>query len=173
MLELLDVTRARKGDKEAFIRIIQASEDMMYRIAKSMVKSDEDCADAIQETILKAYTSIGSLKEPKFFKTWLIRILINVCNQILRTKKNVISLVGWKEPATHTDSYDEIEIHEVVNSLNEETRMLVILYYFEDMSVKQIAQTLDIPEGTVKSRLSRARNELSSLFQNEGEKLLP
>ncbi|MDZ5474603.1 sigma-70 family RNA polymerase sigma factor [Bacillus sp. 31A1R] len=173
MFDLLDVTSARKGNKEAFIRIIEASESTMYRIAKSIVKSDEDCADAIQETILKAYTSIESLKEPKFFKTWLIRILINVCNQILRSKQKVIPLEGWKEPVTQTGSYDEIEVNEVVNSLNEETRMLVILYYFEDLSVKQIAQTLEIPEGTVKSRLSRARNELSRLFQYEGKKLLP
>jgi RNA polymerase sigma-70 factor (ECF subfamily) len=165
-----DVKLAQKGNKEAFVRLIKVAEKSMYRVARAILKSDNECADAIQETILKAYKSIAALREPQYFKTWITKILINECNRILRNNRKVIPIEEFIDQAYKLDAYEKIEIQEAVNSLEDVFRVVVILFYFEDLSIKDIAQTLDIPEGTVKSRLSRARDRLSKMlkFQNEG-----
>jgi RNA polymerase sigma-70 factor (ECF subfamily) len=82
--QINDVKLAQKGSKDAFVRLITAAEKSMYRVAKAILKSDNECADAIQESILKAFKSVGGLREPQYFKTWLIRILINECKVILK-----------------------------------------------------------------------------------------
>lgn len=159
------VRSAQRGDKDAFVRLVKDAELTMYRVAKSMVKTDEACADALQETILKAYGSLRSVKEPRYFKTWLVRILINVCNQMLRTNRQVVLIEEWMDtPAASSSSYDKVEIQEAVDSLEDDHRVIVTLYYFHDLSIKEIAQSLDIREGTVKSRLNRARNKLARFF---------
>ena len=159
------VLAAQQGDKDAFVQLIKDAEQTMYRVAKSMLRSDEACADALQETILKAYSSLRTVKEPRFFKTWLIRILINVCNQTLRTNRNVVLIEEWMDtPAASPSSCDKVEIQEAVDSLEDDHRVIVTLFYFEDLSIKEIAQSLDIREGTVKSRLNRARSKLAALL---------
>lgn len=129
----------------------------MYRVAKSFLKSDTDCADAIQETILKAYRTLGSLKEPRYFKTWLIRILINECKRVLNVKSKIIPMEELTVYSQQKDVFEQAEVREAVAALEEELRVIVTLYYFEDLSLKEVAQLLETPEGTVKSRLSRAR----------------
>lgn len=156
-----DVKLAQKGNKDAFVKLITAAEKSMYRVARAILKSDNECADAIQEAILKAYKSIGGLREPQYFKTWLTKILINECNRILRNNRKVIPIEEYMDQAYTLDPYEKLEIQEAVSSLEDEFRIVVILFYFEDMTIKDIAKMLDIPEGTVKSRLSRARERLS------------
>lgn len=165
-----DVTLARKGNKEAFVRLIQACELSMYRVAKSMVRSDETVADVMQETILKAYDAIGSLREPKYFKTWLIRILINQCQQVLRHDAKVVPLGDWMDQIGDEPSYDHLDIEEALHALKEEHRVAISLFYLEDMLIKDIAALLEVPEGTVKSRLSVARKQLKELLMFEGER---
>lgn len=161
-MELInDVKLAQKGNKDAFVRLITAAEKSLYRVARAILKSDNECADAIQESILKAYKSMGGLREPQYFKTWLTKILINECNRILKNNKKIIPIEEYMDQAYTLDAYEKVEIQEAVNSLEDEFRVVVILFYFEDMAIKDIAQMLEIPEGTVKSRLSRARERLS------------
>ncbi|ERI07123.1 sigma-70 family RNA polymerase sigma factor [Aneurinibacillus aneurinilyticus] len=160
-----DIKQAKNGNQEAFIRLIKINQPSLYRVSKAIVKTDEDCADAIQETILKAYHAIHTLREPNYFKTWLIRILINECKRILQRKKHLVSLIELKQTQTTTDDYGQIEIQEIVDSLEEELRIIVILYYFDDLPIKKISQILDQPIGTVKSRLHRARLKLANLFE--------
>jgi RNA polymerase sigma-70 factor (ECF subfamily) len=158
------IKRARSGDKESFVALVHHFEANLYRVAKAILKKDEDCADAIQETILKAYYSIHTLREPSFVKTWLIRILINECNQILRYKQKVIAMHDLHTSESAGPGSESVEIHEVVNRLEEDLRVVVTLYYFEDLAVKQIAELLGISEGTIKSRLYRARQALAKEF---------
>lgn len=161
-MELInDVKLAQKGNKDAFVRLITAAEKSLYRVARAILKSDNECADAIQESILKAYKSMGGLREPQYFKTWLTKILINECNRILKNNKKIIPIEEYMDQAYTLDAYEKVEIQEAVSSLEDEFRVVVVLFYFEDMSIKDIAQMLEIPEGTVKSRLSRARERLS------------
>lgn len=81
------IEKARSGEPEAFTELMQMYMQTMYKVARSVLRSDEDAADAIQDTILCCWEKIGQLKEGKYFKTWMIRILINKCNDILRAKQ--------------------------------------------------------------------------------------
>jgi len=158
--QLQFVLRAQEGDKDAFVRLIRMSEKSMYQAAKAILQADSDCADAIQETILKAYRSVKSLREPEFFKTWLIRILIHECNRILQHKRNVIPFQTSVERGEQDPNYSNVELMDAVRSLEKDLRIVIHLYYFCDWPIKEIAEALDLPEGTIKSRLYRAREEL-------------
>ncbi|WP_040210427.1 sigma-70 family RNA polymerase sigma factor [Clostridium polynesiense] len=163
----LEVSLAIKGNKDSFIHLIEHLESYMYKVSKSMLYSDSDCADAIQETILKAYKNIASIKNPQFFKTWLIRILINECNKINNYKKKVIPMEEIFPDSQGTGITDSLSIEHSISLLEDDLKEAVILYYFEDLPVKEISRVLNIPEGTVKSRLSRARVKLAKSLGND------
>lgn len=136
----------------------------MYRVAKGILKVEEDIEDAIQTTILIAFRKIDTLKEKKYFKTWLIRILINECNKIYtRNKKNVRDMV---EESYIIQDFENIDLYNAIQCLKEDLRVITILYYFDDMSYKDISSTLNITEGTVKSRLSRAKKSLYEILKD-------
>lgn len=155
------VSQARKGNKDAFLALIDENRLNIYRVARGMLKSTEDIEDAIQSTMIKAYSSINSLKKDEFFRTWIIRILINECNSILRKNKKVTSIEHYN------DSYENLDLTTAINGLSDDLRVTTVLFYFEDMSLKDIAKVLDIPEGTVRSRLTRARIKLRELMGEE------
>jgi len=157
---LVDVKLAQKGDKEAFVRIIRRSEASLYQASRAILNSDDDCADAIQETILNAYRSIHRLKEPAYFRTWIIRILINECKRLLKLKNNVIPFHLVQEPSQYEHGFSRIELQEEVDRLEEDLHTIIRLYYYCDLSIKDIAEVLELPDGTVKSRLYRAREVL-------------
>ena len=161
---IMQVRKAKYGDKEAFCNLIRINKVAIYRIAKSILIKEEDIEDAVSEAILKAYKNIKTLKNDDFFKTWLIRILINECNLILRRNKKTIFLDKLENEESYSDDYGNIELTSVVNSLSEDLRITTVLYYFEDMSTKEISEMLNIAEGTVRSRLSRAREKLREIM---------
>ena len=132
----------------------------MYNVAKSILKKDEDCADAMQETVLKAYKSISTLHKPYLFKTWLFRILINECNGILRRHAKSVAMA--EPPGRHSMSpeFEHIDLREAVYRLEEVSRNIIILHYFQDLPLTQISEILELSEGAVKSRLHRARKTL-------------
>lgn len=145
--------------KEQLGNMILTSKDTMYHIAKTLLYRDEDCADAIQEAIVKAFANIHTLKKDAYAKTWLIRILINECYAIMRKEKHIISLEDYKKEEEDT-SADYSDLYEAVNSLPEHLRLCVALYYLEGYSVKETAALLSVTESAVKNRLARARTLL-------------
>ncbi|MFC7439954.1 sigma-70 family RNA polymerase sigma factor [Laceyella putida] len=161
---------AQQGDREAFVRLIRQFERSFYRVAKAIVKKDEDCADVIQETILRAYQSIEKVKEPQYIKTWMIRILIHECQRMLRNRKKVFPLVSRQASTLSQEpNWEALTLREAVDKLEEPYRLVVMLHYFEELTVKEIAEVMEIPEGTVKSRLYRARQDLqAALYPQEG-----
>lgn len=163
-----NVKLAKAGDKTAFSALIDCHRLALYRIAQGLLESDFDAADAIQETIISAYTNIGNLKKDEFFKTWLIRILINECKKILRKSNKIVFFEKINEPVLDAYPSDDATTG-FVNMLDPSLKQVTILYYYEDFSVKEIAEILNIFQGTVKSRLSRARNELSKLMSVKGD----
>ncbi|GAA0094315.1 RNA polymerase sigma factor [Clostridium perfringens] len=154
------VSQEKKGDKDAFLSLIDENRLSIYRVARGILNNKEDIEDALQNTIIKSYEKIGTLKKDEFFKTWIIRILINECNLILRRNKKTIFLDKLENEESYSDDYGNIELTSVVNSLSEDLRITTVLYYFEDMSTKEISEMLNIAEGTVRSRLARAREKL-------------
>lgn len=161
----LDVRLAKKGDKNAFGRLIELNKVSMYRIALSMLKNKEDIEDAIQNSIVKAYEGIICLRKDEFFKTWLIRILINECKSILKSNNKVVHIEEISSDIGIIQDFSNIEITSAISSLEEDLRVVTTLFYFEDIPQREIAKILNIPEGTVKSRLSRARSKLYELLK--------
>lgn len=153
--------------KEQLGALILSSERQLYATAKTILMNDQDCADAIQETIVKAFSKIQTLRNDKFAKTWLIRILINECYTFLRKSSRLVSLEEMNEKAEieADKKTDYSDLYRAVNSLKEELRLPVVLYYIEDFSIKEIAQILEITEGAVQKRLARARGKLKRDLQ--------
>jgi RNA polymerase sigma-70 factor, ECF subfamily len=161
----IEVELAKKGDKDAFKRLIDKYELSLYIVARGFLKQKVDIEDALQETIIKSYKGIVNLRKNEFFKTWIIRIMINECTKILQKKKSLIYL----EDAAITEDEDrnevsQMEIMDVINSLDEDLRIVTLLFYYEDLPQKEIAQVLNIPSGTVRSRLFRAKKRLRALL---------
>lgn len=158
------VSKAKKGDKEAFLALIDENRLNLYRVARGILIDKEDIEDALQNTVIHSFQKINSLKKDEYFKTWIIRILINECNEILRKSKRVTYLDENNNNEICSDSYENMDLTRAINSLSEELRITTVLFYFEDMSIKDIAKILKIPEGTVRSRLTRARVKLREII---------
>lgn len=145
--------------KEQLGKLIIASEDTLYHVAKTLLHSDADCADAIQEAIVKAFTNLHTLRKDSYAKTWLVRIVINECYAIMRKQKNIVSLEEYQnQEAVWKEDYSEL--YEAIRKLPEDTKICVTLYYLEGYSVKETAKILEVTESAVKNRLARARAKL-------------
>lgn len=154
--------------REQLGQLILASEDSMYHVAKSLLYNDADCQDAIQETIVKAFDKIGTLKQDAYAKTWLIRILINECYGIMRKEKKIISLESCEREESWMERQDYSDLYEALMRLTEEARLSVTLYYVEGYSVREIARMTGVTESAVKNRLARARAKLKEELSREG-----
>ncbi len=155
--------------REELGQLILSSERQLYATAKTILKDDQDCADAIQESIVKAFSKVHTLKEKRYAKTWLMRILINECYNIVRQKGVNDHLdEAYAENLVQTEEdRDYSELYKAVNELKEELRVPVVLYYMEEFSVKEIAQILEVSEGAVQKRLARARGKLKKSLSLE------
>ena len=165
------IKKAQKGDEEAFIRVIDEYITQMYKIARSRLKDEDSIGDAIQETILAAFTNIKKLKETCYFKTWLIKILINKCNDIIKDN-NVIYVEDYNLLVNANLSYyessgEKLDFESILNKLNNEYRLVVVMYYVNRFTIKEISEVLSEKEGTIKSRLSRARQQLKTYYSTE------
>lgn len=145
-------------NREEFTDLILDSESTLYRVAMSMLRNEKDCEDAVQTAILTAFEKLGTLRQEQYFKTWLVRILINVCNKQLKSAAKTTELHDTDISSDSAEASTEIRM--AVESLPVKIWQVVVLYYIEDFSIKEIKQILKIPEGTVKSRLSKGRKLL-------------
>lgn len=142
--------------------MILDSERLLYATARTILLNDQDCQDAVQETIVKAFTNLRQLKKDRYARTWLVRILINECYDVLRRGQKIISLEASREaqerPSPVPEDYSDL--YRAVEDLPEDLRIPVVLYYIDDFSVREIAGMMDISEGAVQKRLARARGKL-------------
>ena len=165
---IMEVKRAKRGDKEAFCNLIRINKIALYRVAKSILNNEDDIEDAVSEAVLKAYKNIKTLKHEEFFKTWVIRIVINESNNLY--KKRIKEISVDKEHFKNieiNDDYRDLSLYNAINSLDDDLRTTTILFYFEDMKYKDIAKALNVKEGTIKSRLSRAKEKLYNILKEE------
>ena len=159
------VKKAKSGDSNAFAQLIRMNTQSMYKIAWAYLKNDEDVADAISETILNCYEKLSTLKKDSYFKTWMIRILINNCNEMLRHKGRIFPTVEMEEVTFEEPGYLDCEWKEILASLDEKYKTVILLYYSKALSVKEIAALLGISRNTVLTRLSRARKQLRAEYE--------
>ena len=162
-MNMLLIKRAQKHDTDAFIQLIEEYKTALYKVAKTYLKNEEDVADVIQGTILSAYEHIGELKTVSYFKTWLIRILINHCTDVVRQQKRVVSMEQAEEQ-TGTFLESDYEFYELIRELPEKDRTIFLLYYGECFNAREIAELLEWNENTVKSRLQRGRKKLEQVL---------
>lgn len=159
--ELL-IQKAKRRDPDAFTELMQFHMQDMYKVALAILMNDEDAADAIQDTILTCWEKLDSLKEPRYFRTWMTRILINKCYDIRNQSPVFLQLDHCVEPVA-TDEY-HLEFKEALATLTDRYRTVMTLFYSEDYSVKEIAALLNLPESTVRTRLQRGRKQLASYY---------
>ena len=165
------VRKSKKGNNLAFSTLIKSYEKDLYKVAIAMTKNDDDALECIQEAILQAYISIKDLRQDEYFKTWLIKILINKCNALLKKNKKILNLDVSIAENDKVEQSDRLELKDSINNLDSNLKIIVILYYYEDMSIKDISESLNIPQGTIKSRLSRARSKLKEMLSIDEEVL--
>lgn len=164
-MDLEKVKKAKEGNADLIGEIILENMQTLYRVAFSILKSEDEIYDAISNTTVIVFEKIHTLRKEEFFKTWMTRILINECYKIYNQNKKIIYLENCaQEKLTYDDKYVDFETRNIVKNLHNDLREIVVLYYFEDFSVKDISKMIKIPEGTVKSRLSRAREVLSKML---------
>ena len=169
-MDLETIKKAKQGFVNEIGTIILENMQTLYRVAFSILRTEDEINDAISNTTVIVFEKIHTLKNEEYFKTWLTRILINECYKIYNQNKKIIYLENYdQEKLTYNDTYVDDEIKNVIKKLDKDLKQIVILYYFEDFSVKEISKIVKIPEGTVKSRLSRARKELEKAMLAEEE----
>lgn len=154
-------------NKEQFTTEVLKAEKSLYHVARSILKCDEDCADAMQNAILKAYSRLDTLKKEEYFRTWLTRILINECYQIIRDAKPEVSYEEYMEGKPEADFGQRSEVYEAVQELPDIYRIPFTLHYVEGYSVKETGRLLNLSESAVKVRLHRARNLLRERLKGE------
>ena len=152
--------------RQEFTRRVLALEGRLYRISCGMLRSPQDRQDAVQEAVLKAWQKLDGLRNEEFFETWLTRILINECYNLLAARKTQLPLEEAPElPAA--DEGGNRALRDALLGLDEKLRLPVMLHYMEGYRVREIAGILGLPEGTVKTRLARAKRELKKYLEEE------
>ena len=152
-------------DRQFFIASAQAMERSMYCIARSYLRCEADCEDALQNALLRAWEKRSTLREERYFRTWLTRILINSCKETLRRQRRESPSADFPEAAAPQGG--DPALWESLRALDEKYRIIIVLHYRDGYSVREIASILRVPESTVKTRLFRARQQLKSLLERE------
>lgn len=160
----LYVKKAQRRDKDAFIQLMQFYRKDMYRTAIAILMTEEDAADALQDTILSCWEKLHTLRKPEFFKTWMTRILINHCYDIIRNNTAYEDIEAYEEPSK-CDEYN-LELKEAYASVDERYRLPMELYYSQGFKMREIAEMLSLPVNTVKTWIARGRKELEAYYRS-------
>ena len=151
--------------KEDFTARILEMKQTLYHVSYGILRGEADREDAVQECICKAWQKRDTLKDEGAFRSWVIRILVNECYDICRRSGRIILLDEIPDcPAPETDNR---ELREAILALDMIYRLPITLFYIDGFSVRELSQILQIPEGTVKSRLHAGRNTLRNLLSEE------
>lgn len=159
------------GSREAFATLYSQLAPRLYRTALGILGNSHDASDALQEAGLKAYRYFGSLNDTEAAAAWLTRILINACYDVGRKRSRTVpaGLEVSTAVAGQTDGATDWETLQALKFLPEEQRTTVVLRFFQDLSLPQIAMVMGVPEGTVKSRLHAALSKLRHQYADAGK----
>lgn len=170
MLEIKKVKLAKKGDHKAFQELIESEKVKLYKMAYMYMKSEEEALEVFQETVYKAFISIKNIKDEQYFSTWLTRILINTAINLLNRKKRIIPMekeILESKLNPYLPSEKDPDLVQAVLELDEKYKTVLILRFYRDYTVKQIAELLDCPEGTVKTNIHRGVNLLREILKED------
>ena len=160
------VERAQAGDHSAFEALAEAAATRLDTAARLILRDPDRAKDAVQETLVQAWRDAPRLREPERWDAWLHRILVHTCLQELRRSKRrpiqveleSIDLPSVRDQALGVVARDEIE--RGFRRLDDELRVVVVLHYYLDLPLREVAEKLGVPEGTAKSRLNRALSSM-------------
>lgn len=157
------VKKARAGDKEALLTLIMQQKQDYYRLAYTYMGNDEDAMDAMEDMIVIIFENIDRIRKPDAFYSWSKTILVNCCRKLLRKKKNLLSweAAGGESHEVFPELDQQMALERQLSLLNEKHREVLKLRYYLDLDYQQIADTLKIPLGTVKSRISTGLTKLA------------
>lgn len=176
------IQRARKGDHDAFAALVDEHQRYVYNLALRVVKDENEALDLAQETFVRAWTALPNFKGQSQFRTWLYRIVTNLCYNRLPNLRRSLNNLGddimenipetvstFANPAHEFEANETRKhLHQAINRLDEQYRLLVTLRYQSELSYEEIASTLNLPLGTVKTGIFRAKEQLrKSLAQLE------
>ena len=162
MDKIITTEKNQPLNDELFSYLIDIVKENLYKIAFSYLKNEQNSLDAVSETIYKAYKNIDKLKRQEFFNTWIIKILINSCKSVLKNNK-VIYIEEYDKTKKDFNILEtdfklsvNLDLYNAIDKLNDKFKSIIILKYLEDMTIIQISEVLNLPEGTIKVYLRRA-----------------
>ncbi|WP_090984109.1 sigma-70 family RNA polymerase sigma factor [Paenibacillus sp. CF384] len=159
------VKKAQQGDEQAYIELFQQYEADIYRTAYVYLGSPEDALDVVQETAYKSYKAIANIKEPQYFKTWLIQIAISCSIDMLRKRKKEVQWSADYLDAITTIQDEEniplsVSLQDLMESLTAEEKHIIILRFYYDFTIREVVEIMGIPLGTGKTLLYRTLKKL-------------
>lgn len=169
------IEKAQRGNTQAFMKLFQEYESVIYRTAYMYVNDSHDALDVVQETAYRSFRGIKNLMEPQYFKTWLIKITISCALDLLRKQANAARIKPASMdliPDKVTEDIDlEVTLQQLIELLDEDEKGVIMLRFYHDMTIKEVAEGLSIPLGTAKTILYRAikklRKEWKDVDSNE------
>lgn len=164
------VENAKNGDKEAYTKLITDVKKDLYKVARCKIDEAEDIEDIIQDTIIIAYTKISQLRDNKFFKAWIIKILNNECKKFYINKKREEEIndkyISSRESVDNDQIEEKLEFDNMIKNLTGIDKEIMKLYYEDNLSNEQIAKLLKINTNTVKSKINRSKKKIKFTYKN-------
>jgi len=166
------IHKAQKGDQDAFAALVDVHQRYIYNLAFRVVKDENEALDLTQETFIRAWTALPNFKGQSQLRTWLYRIVTNLCYNRLPNLRRSLNDLGddvmedipestFNAPAQETESNETRRyLHQAIENLDENYRLLITLRYQNELSYDEIASTLNLPLGTVKTGIFRAKEQL-------------
>ncbi|WP_291651191.1 RNA polymerase sigma factor [Clostridium sp.] len=162
----LEVKKAINGDKEALLKLIMSEKDNYYKLAYAYMKNEHDALDILQEMIVVLYKEIPKLKKLDSFYSWSKTILVNLCKKELskRKKYEEVNLENISEENTFNESENKIYLKSLIENLNDNQKEVIRLRYYLDYTYEEISEIMEIPLGTVKSRINKGINKIRKII---------
>ena len=176
--ELTYISRVKEGDREAFSWLVNRYKDLVYTLCLRMLTAEADAADAAQEVFVKAFRSIGNFREQSKFSTWLYRITYNRCISVIRKQVKVIDLVDeWTEQEESEGDVSGLDLlgreerkrylKLALDALPETDAVVVTLFYYEELSLEEIAEVTGLTSGNIRAKLFRSRKKMYRILNEE------
>lgn len=162
--------KAIAGDETAFLQLIKTYKLDLYKTSLSYLHDEGEAIEAVQEVTYRAFKNVQKVRQPAFFKTWLIRIMINYCNDQLKEKKRIVYDGDLLDGHGIEDRHEQLEMEEALGSLDERSRELITLKYIHGLKIKEISAEMGHPEGTIKTWLHKALKMLRNQLEEKGGK---
>lgn len=165
-----------KGDEKAFERLVRENQNRIYAVCLNMLKNPHDAEDAAQDVFVKVFRSIRSFKAESRLETWMTKIAVNTCLDIIRSRRETVDideqydLTDGRTPETELEQSDRrLALRQALSQLPEEIRSVVVLRFVEERSYEEIAEILNLNLNTVRTRIFRGREKIKKIFSENRE----